>query len=98
MIGEVSRFLAYVVFGLAGVLFVLLIYDAVFRPWRLVEEQIHDIEKRLELLNGRFARLHAFMIAPWLKGDVERTKEFLRKMRSNKRRELMTYLLVKEGS
>ena len=98
MIGEVSRFLAYVVFGLAGVLFVLLIYDAVFRPWRLVEEQIHDIEKRLELLNGRFARLHAFMIAPWLKGDVERTREFLRMMKHNKRRELMTYLLVKEGS
>ncbi|MCD6559596.1 MAG: hypothetical protein J7K57_06995, partial [Palaeococcus sp.] len=82
MIGEVSRFLAYVVFGLAGVLFVLLIYDAVFRHWRLVEEQIHDIEKRLELLNGRFARLHAFMIAPWLKGDVERTKEFLRMRKS----------------
>jgi len=76
----------------------LLIYDALFRPWRLVEAGLNDIKKQLELLDGRFARLHAFMIAPWLRGDVEKTKEFLRMMEYNKRRELVTYLFVKEGS
>lgn len=75
----------------------LLLYDALFRPWRLVEAGLRDIEKQLELLDGRFARLYAFLIAPWLRGDVEKTREFLQMMRHNKRRELMTYILIREG-
>ena len=85
-------------FGLVIVgMVLLLLYDVLFRPWRLVEAGLRDIEKQLELLDGRFARLYAFLIAPWLRGDVEKTKEFLRMMRHNKRRELMTYILIREG-
>jgi len=98
MIEEISRFLAYIAFGLAAAYLGLLVYDALFRPWRLVEAGLSDIKKQLELLDGRFARLHAFMIAPWLRGDVEKTRKFLRMMEYNKRRELVTYLFVKEGS
>ena len=81
--------------GLIGMV-LLLVYDAMFRPWRLVDEGLKDIEKQLELLDGRFARLHAFMIAPWLKGDVKKTKEFLRMMKSLKKRELIVYGLLNE--
>ena len=85
-------------FGLVIVgMVLLLLYDVLFRPWRLVEAGLRDIEKQLELLDGRFARLYAFLIAPWLRGDVEKTKEFLRMMQHNKRRELMTYILIREG-
>ena len=85
-------------FGLVIVGMILLVlYDAMFRPWRLVEAGLRDIEKQLELLDGRFARLYAFLIAPWLRGDVEKTKEFLRMMQHNKQRELMTYILIREG-
>ena len=83
---------------LVGMVLLLLIYDALFRPWKFVKAELDDIKKQLELLDGRFARLHAFMIAPWLRGDVEKTKEFLRMMEYNTRRELVTYLFVKEGS
>ena len=81
-----------------GAVLLLVVYDMLFRPWKFIEAELDDIEKQLELLDGRFARLHAFMIAPWLRGDVEKTKEFLRMMEYNKRRELVTYLFVKEGS
>ena len=81
-----------------GAVLLLVVYDMLFRPWKFIEAELDDIKKQLELLDGRFARLHAFMIAPWLKGDVERTKKFLRMMEYNKRRELVTYLFVKEGS
>lgn len=85
-------------FGLVIVgMVLLLLYDVLFRPWRLVEAGLRDIEKQLELLDGRFARLYAFLIAPWLRGDVEKTKEFLRMMQHNKQRELMTYILIREG-
>ena len=88
------------IFGvvLVGMVLLLLIYDALFRPWKFVKAELDDIKKQLELLDGHFARLHAFMIAPWLRGDVEKTKEFLRMMEYNKRRELVTYLFVEEGS
>jgi len=85
-------------FGLVIVgMVLLLLYDVLFRPWRLVEAGLRDIEKQLELLDGRFARLYAFLIAPWLRGDVEKTREFLRMMQHNKQRELMTYILIREG-
>jgi len=52
-------------FGLVIVgMVLLLLYDVLFRPWRLVEAGLRDIEKQLELLDGRFARLYAFLIAP----------------------------------
>ena len=81
-----------------GAVLLLVVYDMLFRPWKFIEAELDDIEKQLELLDGRFARLHAFMIAPWLRGDVEKTRKFLRMMEYNKRRELVTYLFVKEGS
>jgi len=84
------------IFGVVLVgMVLLLLYDVMFRPWRLVEVGLKDTEKQLELLNGRFARLHAFMIAPWLRGDVEKTKEFLRMRKSLKQRELAIYALLR---
>lgn len=85
------------VFGviLVGGVLLLVAYDALFRPWKFVEVELKDIEKQLELLDRRFARLHAFMIAPWLRGDVRKTKEFLRMKRSLKKRELAIYVLLK---
>ncbi|ALM76203.1 hypothetical protein [Thermococcus barophilus] len=80
---------------LVGGVLLLVAYDALFRPWKFVKTELEDIEKQLELLNGRFARLHAFMIAPWLKGDVEKTKEFLRMRKSLKQRELAIYALLR---
>jgi hypothetical protein len=53
------------------------LYDILFRPWKLLKEGINDLERQLNLLDGRFARLHAFLIAPWLWGDVERTRVFV---------------------
>ena len=84
------------IFGVVLVgMVLLLLYDVMFRPWRLVEVGLKDTEKQLELLDGRFARLHAFMIAPWLRGDVEKTKEFLRMRKSLKQRELAIYALLR---
>lgn len=83
-------------FGISLVVIVLMIlYDTFFQPWRMIERGIHEIEKQLELLNGRFARLHAFIIAPWLKEDLEKTKEFLRMRKSLKQRELAIYTLLR---
>ncbi|WP_297069545.1 hypothetical protein [Thermococcus sp.] len=68
-----------------------ILYDILFRPWRLVEQGLKDAEKQLKLLDGRFAKLHAFIIAPWLRGDVERTREFVSKRIELKKAELEAY-------
>ena len=76
-------------FMLGAVLTIL--YDILFRPWRLVEQGLKDAEKQLKLLEGRFAKLYAFIIAPWLKGDVEKTRKFVSKRIELKKAELEAY-------
>lgn len=72
-----------------------ILYDILFRPWKLVEQRLKDEEKQLKLLNGRFAKLHAFIIAPWLKGDVEKTREFVSKRIKLKEAELELFEKVR---
>ncbi len=85
------------VFGVVviGGVLLLVVYDALFRPWKFVRAELEDIEKQLELLDGCFARLHAFMIAPWLRGNVEKTKEFVSKRIKLKKAELELFERLK---
>ncbi len=77
------------IFGLLVLGAVLtILYDMLFRPWRLVEQGLKDAEKQLKLLDGRFVKLHALIIAPWLKGDVEKTRKFVSKRIELKKAEL----------
>ena len=77
------------IFGLLllGVMLSIL-YDMLFRPWKLVRESIKDLERQLKHLDGHFAKLHAFIIAPWLKGDVEMTRAFVSQKLALRRAEL----------
>lgn len=95
-IGDERADICFRMFGISLIVMVLMIlYDTFFQPWRMIERDMHEIEKQLELLNGRFARLHAFMIAPWLREDIEKTKKFLRMRKSLKLRELAIYALLR---
>ncbi|KUH33894.1 hypothetical protein APY94_03965 [Thermococcus celericrescens] len=73
-----------------------ILYDILFRPWKLIREGINDLERQLKLLNGRFARLWAFIIAPWLWGDVERTRAFVSHKLTLKRAELELFKKIRE--
>ncbi|BAD84571.1 hypothetical protein TK0382 [Thermococcus kodakarensis KOD1] len=74
-----------------------ILYDILFRPWKLVREGINDLERQLKLLDGRFARLRSFIIAPWLWGDVERTRTFVSHKLALKRAELELFEKLKGG-
>jgi len=68
----------------------LLLYDTLFRPWRLVEEQIMTIERNIEALNrgGWRAKFHSWISMPAWHGDVERHLKYLLGLRELKRAEL----------
>lgn len=77
-------------FGLIAFYFVLLIYDTLFRPWRLVEDQLQEIEMHIDTLRkgGWRARFHSWISMPAWRGDVEKHLEYLLGLRELKRAEL----------
>ncbi|WP_048148951.1 hypothetical protein [Palaeococcus ferrophilus] len=85
-----NELIALVLVGLIALYFVRLFYDAVFRPWRLVEEQLREIEMHIETLKkgGKRAKLHSWLSMPAWRGDIERHLEFLLGLRELKRAEL----------
>jgi len=91
-----DRIPGYAIMGLVVYLGLILLYDTFFRPWRFVEDRIRDLERQLRLLDGRFARWHAFLIAPWLKGDVEKTRFFISRRLDLKRAELELFEKLKD--
>ncbi|NJE06640.1 hypothetical protein E3E36_10940 [Thermococcus sp. M36] len=76
--------------GLITLYFISFLYDAIFRPWRLVEEQLMDIEMHIETLKrgGWRAKLHSWISMPAWRGDVEKHLEYLLGLRELKRAEL----------
>jgi len=76
----------------------LLLYDTLFRPWRLVEEQIIGIERNIDILKrgGWMAKLHSWLSMPAWRGDVERHLKYLLGLRELKRAELELFERLKE--
>ena len=77
-------------FGLIILYFVILLYNTIFRPWRLVGEQLRDIEMHIKTLQegGRRAKLHSWISMPAWRGDVKKHLEYLLGLRELKRAEL----------
>ncbi|WP_297536513.1 hypothetical protein [Thermococcus sp.] len=75
----------------------LLLYDTLFRPWRLVEEQIMTIERNIETLKrgGWRAKLHSWLSMPVWHGDVERHLKYLLYLHEVKRAELELFEKLK---
>ena len=92
MIGieQVREAIAISLVGLIALYFILLFYDIIFRPWRLIEEQIIGIEKSMETLKrgGWRAKLHSWLSMPAWRGDVEKHLKYLLGLRELKRAEL----------
>ncbi|AJC72623.1 hypothetical protein X802_00880 [Thermococcus guaymasensis DSM 11113] len=76
---------------------VLMLYDVLFRPWRLVEEQIITIERNIETLKrgGWRAKLHSWISMPLWHGDVGRHLKYLLGLRELKRAELELFERLK---
>ena len=83
--------------GLIALYFILLLYDTLFRPWRLVEEQLEGIERNIETLQkgGWRAKLHSWLSMPAWRGDVEKHLEYLLGLRKLKRAELELFEKLK---
>lgn len=85
--------------GLIALYFISFLYDTIFRPWRLVEEQLRDIEMHIKTLQkgGRRAKLHSWLSMPAWRGDVERHLKYLLGLRELKRAELELFEKLKAG-
>jgi len=98
MIELASRALFILVVSLWVLYAVLMLYDVLFRPWRLVEEQIMTIERNIETLRrgGWRAKLYSWISMPAWRGDVERHLKYLLGLRELKRAELELFERLKE--
>ncbi|NJD99529.1 hypothetical protein E3E26_06995 [Thermococcus sp. LS1] len=76
--------------GLIIFYFIILLYDTIARPWRLVEEQLMEIEMHIETLRkgGRRAKFHSWISMPAWRGDVEKHLKYLLGLRELKKAEL----------
>jgi len=90
MIELASRVLFILVVSMWVFYAVLMLYDTLFRPWRLVEEQIMTIERNIEALKmgGWRAKFHSWISMPAWRGDVEKHLRYLLGLRELKRAEL----------
>ena len=83
--------------GLIALYLVSFLYDTLFRPWRLVEEQLKEIEMHIKTLRkgGRRAKLHSWISMPVFRGDVGKHLEYLLGLRELKRAELELFEKLK---
>ena len=90
MIEPVRQALVISLFGLIVFYSTLLIYDTLFRPWRLIKDQLKEIDMHIETLKkgGWRAKLHSWLSMPAWRGDVERHLKYLLGLREIKRAEL----------
>ena len=83
--------------GLITLYFISFLYDVIFRPWRLVEDQLKEIEMHIKTLQkgGWRAKLRSWLSMPAWRGDVEKHLEYLLGLRELKRAELELFEKVK---
>jgi len=82
---------------LIALYFISFLYDTIFSPWRLVEDQLKEIEMHIETLKrgGWRAKFHSWISMPAWRGDVERHLKYLLGLRELKRAELELFEKLK---
>lgn len=95
----VKIFILELLLAIIIVLGALLVYDALFRPWHLIEEQLREIEMHIDTLRkgGWRARFHSWISMPAWRGDVEKHLEYLLGLRELKRAELELFEKLRRG-
>ncbi|MBO8175179.1 MAG: hypothetical protein H0Z18_07970 [Thermococcus sp.] len=99
MIEQIQEALVILVFSLIILYFTIIMYDIFFRPWRLVEDQLKEIDMHIETLKkgGWRAKLHSWLSMPAWRGDVEKHLNYLLGLRELKRAELELFEKMKGG-